>query len=138
MNAPANNRLMTKRGKATVTRERDYFTVEHLTRMAGDLKSGRIPLKKQTVTDPMTVGLQAQMRNTGMISFHVIYHWEDGERPNFKIGVFDPGHPEHLDIPEARNIARTIQHLSENGVDVRDYRLKVISQIRKQGVKWRP
>ena len=92
--------------------------------------------KKHTfavVADPGTVGLQAIVRSTGAISFHIHYHC-NGSRPVLKIGDF-PG----TTIEQARALARTVKKLGEAGIDPQEgLHARLIRELTERGTDWRP
>jgi hypothetical protein len=117
--------------------ERKKFSPTVLEALADDVKSGRIPLKRFTLTDDEVTGLRAIIRYTGLISFHVQYtlHGEDGDaRPYLKIGDY-PG----MKIEKARKIARTVHELAEMGIDpTAGLHERLIRELDEKGAKWRP
>lgn len=116
-------------GRKSATKTFDADTLKGL---AEDLKTGRLPLERVTVTDNIQTGLRAIVRGTGLISFHVQYAVGD-ERPYLKIGDF----PE-MTIEKARKIARTVINLGARGIDpTKGLHDRLINELDKQGDKWR-
>ncbi len=128
---------MTQRRNVSANREvepkRLQFSPKVFEALAQDLSSGRVPLPRVTITDPMTVGLRAIIRNTGLVSFHV--HYEIGDsRPFMKIG----DHPQ-MTVNEARELTRTIRGLADMGIDVQEgLHDRLIRELKEKGMKWRP
>jgi hypothetical protein len=78
-------------------------------------------------------GLQAIIRRTGLISFHVGYNY-GGSRPVLKLGVW-PG----MSIAEARSLATTVRELAEKGIDVQEgLHERLIRELQARGTDWRP
>src|SRR5882762_9376710 len=115
-------------------RKRLRFSPEIFKRIAEDLTSGRIPLPRQTITDPLTTGLRAIIRDTGLVSFHA--HLDvAGERPMLDLGEF----PREITIEEARELTRTIRGLAGMGIDVRDgLHKRLLRELQEKKLKWRP
>lgn len=112
---------------------RDVFVAKKFELVVKDMESGRLPLKKTTITDPMTVGLSVLIRSTGLISYQVQYS-AGKSRPQLTIGH----HPE-MTIDRARKIAETIRHLVSLGIDPQEgLHDRLIRELEKQGNKWRP
>lgn len=106
------------------------FTAEMFTVAAKSIKGTK---KKITLSDPMTTGLQAIIRPSGAISFHVHYHY-NGHRPLLKLGDF-PG----MTIVQARELTRTVIALGELGIDPQEgFRERLIRELLRDGEKWRP
>jgi hypothetical protein len=116
----------------------DDFNAEVFEALARDLKSGRLRLKRPTLSDNIVRGLRAIIRSTGIITYHVYYQVGD-DSPFLKIGVHDPGNPEHLTVTQARHIARTIKALGKKGIDVQEgLHGRLVRELQEQGDKWRP
>jgi len=128
--------LATRRRKSAAdapATKKDVFSVQTFEALAKDMESGRLPLKRTTITDPLTVGLSAVIRDTGLISYHVQYSMPDS-RPMLRIGI----HPE-MSIDRARKIADTIKHLASIGIDPQEgLHDRLIRELEKSGNKWRP
>lgn len=124
------------------TARKSEFGVRLIEDFIADLKSGRLPLPKVTLTDEMQPGLHCMIRPTGNASFHVQYYNKEGTRPYFLIGRHAPGESDHLTIDRARFLAKTIRALADKGVDVDDglknLRIQVMLDLEAQGEKWRP
>ncbi len=102
--------------------------------LADDIKSGRIPLERVTVSDDMQMGLRAIIRNTGLISFHVQYPNTDGTRPYLKLGE----HPA-MSVKEARELAKTVIALAARGIDVQaGLHERLVRELKEKGERWRP
>lgn len=109
------------------------FTGEMLEGLAADLKSGRIPLPRVNVSDDVQVGLRAIIRNTGNISFHANYDYQDS-RPWFKIGDYPD-----MSIKKARELTFTIRELASKGIDVQaGMHERLLRELEERGTKWRP
>ncbi len=109
------------------------FNTDTFEGLADDLKSGRIPLDRVTVSDNIVTGLRAIIRNTGGISFHIGYT-VGGSRPYLKLGE----HPD-MTIAEARAIAKTVKSLAEKGIDVQaGLHDRLIRELKEKGERWRP
>jgi len=107
--------------------------------LASDLSEGRIPLGRVTLSDdpkedPNAVsGLRAIIRGSGLISFHVQYEIE-GSRPYLKLGD-----AEHMNLKEARELARTVRGLADMGIDVQaGLHERLVRELKEKGMKWRP
>lgn len=114
------------------------FTVETLEALADDLRKGRIPLDRVTISDDVQAGLRAIVRNTGLISYHVNYEVDDS-RPYLKLGDHNPGHAGHLSITEARHLATVVRSLAGAGIDVQaGLHERLIRELQDKGVRWKP
>jgi hypothetical protein len=110
------------------------FAPEVFEAIAADLKSGRIPLDRITVSDDVQTGLRAIIRNTGLISFHVNYDSPDGSRPYLKLG----DHP-GMTVKEARELARVVRALADKGIDpAAGLHARLIRELKEKGERWRP
>lgn len=119
--------------------ESSKFNVEHLEMLANDLKTGRLKLDRLTVSDNIVKGLRAIVRSTGLVSFHVYYTVGADDAAYLKIGVMDPKNPDHLTIPEARELARTIKALGKTGIDPQSgLHQRLVAELKSQGVNWKP
>ena len=113
------------------------FTPERLEAFARDLKSQRVPLERQQISDDMVVGLRAMIHKTGLIAFHVSYYVDD-KRPFIKIGEFNKDSPDYISIEDAREVAKTIKALGEKGIDVQDgLQRRLIKELKDKGTSWR-
>ena len=111
----------------------DKFSGPTFEALADDLKRGRVPLDRVTVSDNIQTGLRAIIRNTGLISFHVQYSVE-GSRPYLKIGDYPD-----TTVNEARSIAKTVIALAERGIDVQSgLHERLVRELKEKGEKWRP
>jgi hypothetical protein len=113
------------------------FTAEKLEAFARDLKSQRVPLERQQISDDVVTGLRAVIHKTGLIAFHVSYYVGD-KRPFMKIGEFNKESPDYMSIEDAREIARTIKAIGERGVDVQDgLHRRLVRELQEKGTAWR-
>ena len=114
------------------------FTPERLHAFARDLKSQRVPLERQQISDDIVVGLRAMIHKTGLIAFHVSYYVGE-KRPFIKIGEFDdPNSPDFISIDDAREVAKTIKALGDKGIDVQDgLQRRLIRELKEKGSAWR-
>lgn len=120
--------------KATVSK----FSVATFEALANDLKSRRIPLPRMTVSDNVQVGLRVNIRDTGMITFHVQYEIED-KKGNKSRPYRAIGHHPDMSIAEARTLAKTIIALAGKGVDpFGDMDKRIIHELKRDGERWRP
>jgi hypothetical protein len=128
------------RKSTTIRRESapsSKFTPERLRAFAEDLKSQRVPLVRQQISDDVVVGLRAICHQTGHIAFHVSYYVDD-KRPFMKIGDFDKGSPDFISIEDAREVAKTVKALGEKGIDVQDGLMRrLIRELQEKGTNWR-
>jgi hypothetical protein len=115
------------------------FNMETFQKLAADLSAGRIPLDRVTLSDdpredPNAVGgLRAIIRGSGLISWHVQYEIE-GSRPYLKLGD-----AEHMNLKEARELARTVRGLADMGIDVQaGLHERLVRELKEKGMKWRP
>jgi hypothetical protein len=111
------------------------FNVETFERLAKDIQSGRIPRQLNSPMSMTSQGLQAQIQNSGLISYRVIYEVGDGKRGTLTIGH----HPE-MKLDRARKIADTIQYLADElGIDPQaGLHERLVREIEERGTKWRP
>jgi hypothetical protein len=117
----------------TTEDRRTSFDVKTLEALAEDLKSGRIPLDRITVTDDQVPNLRAVIRNTGLVSYHVQYS-VNGSRPFMKVGNF-PDMP----IKTARELAHTVTALAAKGIDPQaGLHERLIRELLDRGDKWKP
>lgn len=113
------------------------FTAERLHQFAKDLKSGRIPLERQQISDDMVVGLRTMVHKTGLIAFHVSYYVDD-KRPFIKIGDFNEDSPDYISIEDAREVTKTIKALGDKGIDVQDgLQRRLIRELKEKGTAWK-
>lgn len=120
-------------GKAPSTK----FTPERLEAFARDLKSQRVPLERQQISDDMEIGLRAMIHKTGLIAFHVSYYVGD-KRPFMRIGTFNKEDPDFITIEDARAVAKTIKALGDKGVDVQDgLHRRLVRELKEKGTAWR-
>jgi hypothetical protein len=109
------------------------FAPETFEALARDLTTGRTPLTRVTVSDDMVTGLRAVIRNTGLVTFHVHYDFDDS-RPYMKIGEH-PG----MKVDEARSIAKTVKALADKGIDVQaGLHERLIRELKEKGERWKP
>lgn len=113
------------------------FTPERLEAFARDLKSQRVPLERQQISDDRVVGLRAMIHRTGLIAFHVSYYVGE-KRPFMKIGDFNRDSPDYISIEDAREIAKTIKALGDKGIDVQDgLHRRLVRELKEKGPAWR-
>lgn len=130
---------MRPRKQLEIPEQPDVFTETNLIAIAKDLATGKLKLPRVQISDDRVTGLRAMVNRSGLISFHAAYTMEGGSRPFLKIGELDPKSPEHMTIEEARQVTKTIQALASKGMDVQEgLHRRLIREIRRDGVKWRP
>src|SRR5437762_3324141 len=113
------------------------FTAERLEAFANDLKTQRVPLERQQISDDVVTGLRAVVYRTGRIVFHVSYHVDD-KRPFMRIGELNKESPDYISIEEARDLAETIKALGEKGIDVQEgLERRLIRELKQKGTYWR-
>lgn len=141
MATPTRKKVDSERSGRRTTREAK-FGVKLIEHIIDDLKSGRLPLPKVTITDEEQPGLHCMIRPSGNASFHVQYYNKEGKRPYFLIGRHAPGEADHLTIDRARHLAKVIRALADKGIDVDDglnnARAQVLLDVESLGEKWRP
>lgn len=126
-------RTYTRKKPANTERSRIKFSGPTFEGLAKDLKDGRTPLDRLTVSDDMQQGLRAIVRNTGLVSFHAHYD-VDGSRPYIKIGDYPD-----MTVEQARAITKTIRALADMGIDVQaGLHERLIRELKEKGTKWRP
>lgn len=131
--------VITKRRPAAKEREVNArFSGDTFEGLAKDLKEGRIPLDRVSLSDDRVKGLRVIIRNTGLISYHVQYDVEDKEghksRPYLKVGDYPA-----MSIPEARKLATTIHELAGMGIDPQaGLHDRLVRELKEKGSKWRP
>ncbi len=114
------------------------FTAERLEAFARDLKSQRVPLERQQVSDDRVTGLRAMCHKSGLITFSASYYVGD-KRGHMKIGEFHKDSPDYISIDDARELTRTIKALGEMGIDPQDSLMRrLVKELKRDGVKWRP
>lgn len=107
-----------------------YFNLETFHRLVEDMRSGRIPKAKMTMTED---NLLVLLRNTGEISFHAIYTVGE-KRSSLLIGEH-PG----MSLDRARRIADNVRAIAARGVDPQEgLHKRLISEIEAQGARWKP
>lgn len=125
--------------KATRQEPSTKFTVEKLEAFARDLKSQRIPLDRQQISDDVETGLRAIVYKSGLIVLAVSYNVSEGNRPFLRLGTLNKDEPDHLTIEEARDLARTVKTIANRGIDVQDGLLRrLIQELQRDGVNWQP
>ena len=113
------------------------FTAERLEAFAKDLKTQRVPLERQQISDDSVVGLRAMIHKSGLIAFHVSYYVGD-KRPFMRIGTFNKGDPDYISIEDAREVAKTIKALGDKGIDVQEgLHRRLIRELQEKGTNWR-
>ena len=114
------------------------FTVETLEAFARDLKSGRIPLERQQISDDRVTGLRAIVYKSGLIVFAVSYYVDGGNRPFLRLGALNRDEPDHITIEEARELAKTVKALGDKGIDPQlGLERRLISELKRDGVHWK-
>lgn len=133
------SKLSQRKAASVVEPESSRFNVEHLEMLAKDLKSGRLKLNRITLSDNIVKGLRAIVRDTGLISYHIYYTVGDSDAAYLKVGVHDPKNPDHLTIPQAREIAKVVKALGKKGIDPQEgLHQRLVRELFEQGEKWRP
>lgn len=120
--------------------EPSNFEIDTLEKLADDLKKGRIPLDRVTVSDDRVVGLRAIVTKDGRITFHASYHFGEG-RPFLKLGemTLPQKHPDHISFTDARELTKTIKALADKGIDPQDgLHRRLLRELKRDGVSWRP
>jgi hypothetical protein len=122
-----------RKAKIAIPRGGLDFSVAALERLAGIVRTMRLPNGRVTVSDNVQPGLRAIIRDTGGVSFHA--HYEvNGSRPYLRIG----GLPE-TSIAEARELTKTILALAAKGIDPQDgLHTRLIRELAAKGAAWRP
>jgi hypothetical protein len=114
------------------------FSEKMLLSVAANLKSGRLPLKRTQLSDDMVTGLRAVVYETGEISYHASYHFDD-QRPFLRIGSANRDSPDYISLSDAREITNTVKALAAKGVNVQDGLLpRLIRELLRDGLGWRP
>lgn len=114
------------------------FTPERLEAFARDLKSQRVPLERQQVSDDRVVGLRAMCHKSGLITFSASYYVGD-KRGHMKIGDFNKDSPDYISIEDARELTKTIKALGEKGIDPQDSLMRrLVRELKEKGTSWRP
>jgi hypothetical protein len=114
------------------------FTPERLEAFARDLKSQRVPLVRQQISDDVVTGLRAVVHKTGRIALHVSYYVGE-KRPFMILGTLDdPKDPDYISIEDAREVAKTIKALGDKGIDVQDgLHRRLVKELKEKGSAWR-
>jgi hypothetical protein len=113
------------------------FTPERLEAFARDVKSQRVPLERQQISDDVMVGLRAMIHKTGLITFSASYYIGD-KRGHIKIGDFNKDSQDYISIEDAREVTKTIKALGEKGIDVQDgLQRRLIRELKDKGTSWR-
>ncbi len=113
------------------------FTKETIEAFARDLKTQRIPLERQQISDDMVTGLRVMIHRSGAISFHVSYYVGE-QRPFMRLGSFNEGDPDYLTIEEARELTKTIKALGERGIDVQaGLHRRLVHELMRDGTNWK-
>ena len=114
------------------------FTVQTLEAFARDLKSGRIPLERQQISDDRVTGLRAIIYKSGLIVFAVSYYVDGANRPFLRLGALNRDEPDHITIEEARELAKTVKALGDKGIDPQlGLERRLISELKRDGVHWK-
>jgi hypothetical protein len=115
----------------------EKFTVERLEAFARDLKSQRIPLERQTLSDDMVTGMRATVHKSGLITYSVSYTVGD-KRPFMKLGDANKDSPDYISLEDARAIAKTVKALGDKGIDVQDgLHKRLIRELKRDGTAWK-
>jgi len=115
------------------------FTVETLEAFARDLKSGRIPLERQQISDDRTVGLRAIVYRSGKIALAASYYVDGGNRPFLRLGSLNRDADDYISIEDARELTKIVKAIGDRGVDVQDgLERRLISELQRDGVNWKP
>lgn len=115
------------------------FTAETLEAFARDLKSGRVPLERQQVSDDRVTGLRAIVYKSGLIVFAVSYYVDGANRPFMRLGSMNKDEPDYMTIEEARELAKTVKAIGDKGIDPQDGLLRrLIAELKRDGVNWKP
>lgn len=118
--------------------EQSKVTEKTLLSIAADLKAGRMPADRLTISDDIVTGLRCLILKSGEATYSASYHFA-GERPYLKIGSAHKGDPDYLPLADAREITKTIKALADKGIDVQDGLLpRLRRELLRDGVKWRP
>jgi hypothetical protein len=116
------------------------FTEETILQVAEDLKSGRNPLARTTISDDLVTGLKAECFRSGSITWHVHCPIGDGQerRLFMKIGTLnDKKAEDYLSLKQARDLAKVIKTISATGTDLQDGLLRrLIFELKRDGVRW--
>lgn len=129
---------MVKR-KTTGSAPSSKFTPERLEAFANDLKSGRVPLERQQVSDDRVTGLRAMIAKSGSISYHASYYVGDANRPFMRLGSGNKGAADYITIEEARELTRTIKALGDRGIDPQlGLHRRLVRELKRDGVNWKP
>lgn len=127
---------MAKR-KALRDIEQSVFTEEMLYAFAKDMKSRRIPLDRQTLSDDLVTGLRARILKDGTINMEASYHFGN-DRPSISLGVLNPKDPDHISLTDAREVTKTVKALADRGVNPQDgLTRRLVRELLAQGVKWK-
>jgi hypothetical protein len=118
--------------------EQSKVTEKALLKIADDLKSGRTPADRLTISDDLETGLRCLILKSGEATYSVSYHFA-GERPYLKIGSARKEDSDYLPLADARTITKTIKALADKGIDVQEGLLpRLRRELLRDGVKWRP
>jgi hypothetical protein len=113
-------------------------TEKTLLKIADDIKAGRMPADRFTISDDLQVGLRCLILKSGEVTYSASYHFA-GERPYLKIGSARKEDPDYLPLAEAREITKTIKALADKGIDVQEGLLpRLIRELKRDGVRWKP
>lgn len=114
------------------------FTAERLEAFARDLKSQRVPLERQQISDDIVTGLRAMCYKSGAIVFHISYYVGE-KRPFMRLGSFDnKSDPDYISIEDAREVAKTVKALGDKGIDVQDgLHRRLIKELKRDGTHWK-
>lgn len=114
------------------------FNVITLQKIVDDMAKGKygekIPNNRLVVSDEVQPGLKANVFKSGYWAYIIEYkvRGKDG-RPHITIGE----HPV-MPIKEARELARVIRYLGEQGLDIQDgLRDRLVAELKRDGIQWR-
>lgn len=118
--------------------EPSRFTEKTLFGLVDDMKTGRLPIQRQTISDDIVTGLRAIVSRSGSIALEASFHCGD-ERPMLWLGDLNKDSDEHLSIADARELTKTIKALGDKGIDPRHgLHKRLIAELMRQGTEWRP
>jgi len=121
------------RRKTLKSHDQSVFTEEMLTSLARDLKSRRLPMDRQQISDDLVTGLRAIITKDGRVTFHASYTLGES-RPFLILGEMGK-----ISLTQARELTKTIKALAANGINVQEgLHERLIRELLTKGVKWRP
>lgn len=115
------------------------FTAERLEAFARDLKTQRVPLERQQVSDDLVTGLRAMIHKSGNISYHASYYVGDANRPFMRLGSGNKDADDYITVEEARELTKTIKALGDKGIDPQvGLHKRLVKELKRDGVNWKP